>query len=461
MVFGFPGTTEEYLTSHEVKLIAESTYPIRIKIREQKLAIIDADMKSSDAIRIKYAAKQSRVSNGWKKWIGAVRGLNRMNAVNMKENLEDDFQKWATSEENRLIEYGELMTNFKNLYRQNKDFLITREYFNEAIWGIEVVDFASSMNRLVSVYNRYEKDMNNEEVKKELDRMKRVAKNFFKNYNLNTDKRIFKQLTEIFYNEVDAKYHPEEFSSIQSKYKGDIKKYMEACFGNSFMVDSALVEKHLESFPKSIKKITKDPFYRISDQAIGVYSESLASQLYTFSILRGKYGKQYMKGLREMQTEKQFYPDANSTMRLTYGQVNDYFPRDGVHYTYFTTLDGVMEKYVPGDSEFDLPEKLISLYQTKDYGRYGVNGTLPVCFIATNHTTGGNSGSPVINGKGELIGTNFDRNWEGTMSDIKYDPDMVRNISVDIRYTLFIIDKFAGAKRLINEMKIIQTVNAE
>jgi hypothetical protein len=206
----------------------------------------------------------------------------------------------------------------------------------------------------------------------------------------------------------------------------------------------------------SARKFTKDPVFQLADQLSVFYKAQVTDKITTMNTALIKLNRLYMAAQMEMQPEKKFYPDANSTLRLAYGQVKGYSPRDGDYYTPFSTLDGIMEKYIPGDEDFDVPAKLVELYKSKNYGNYAVNGTMPVAFLATNHTTGGNSGSPVLNAKGQLIGTNFDRVWEGTMSDEQFNPDICRNITLDIRYTLFIIDKFAGDKRLIDEMDIIR-----
>ncbi|HKR03737.1 MAG TPA: S46 family peptidase, partial [Bacteroidia bacterium] len=267
---------------------------------------------------------------------------------------------------------------------------------------------------------------------------------------------VFAELLKMFHDDLDKSFHPDIFKMINEKYKNDFRKYAADVFSKTFMISKNKVDELLANYsPKSAKKIVKDPAYQLAKSITDNQKQKVAGEFAELNETLNKLNRLYMAAQMEMQSEKKFYPDGNLTLRVTYGQVQDYAPRDAVHYNFYTTLEGVMEKEDASDTQFIVPKKLKELYDKKDYGQYGKNGLMPLAFIASNHTTGGNSGSPVINAKGELIGTNYDRVWEGTMSDLQYDPDQCRNISLDIRYTLFVIDKFAGCKRLIDEMTIV------
>jgi len=450
MVFGYPGSTQQYLTSFAVSQLINTVNPKRIEVRQKKLDIIKADMETSPKVRIQYSSKAAGIANAWKKWIGENRGLKRLDAINKKIALESRFQEWANSDDTRKKEYGEILNEYKNLYADFEKYQIAINYTHEALFSLDIMEVASSLYRL--------KDTEVEEQAARIEALKRKNKNFFKDYNFDTDKKLYKAMVELYKDNVDVEYHPIEFENIDKKFKGNVELYVNSVYEKSFFADEKKVEAFLDSYSeKSIKTLEKDPIFNLYQSIAELYVQKILYQWRSINSNIEKLNRIYVKGLREMQTDKLFYPDANFTMRIAYGKVDDYFPADGVKYTHFTTLEGIMEKDNPEIYDYDVPDKLRELYKNKDYGRYGVNSTMPVCFTATNHTTGGNSGSPVINGRGEIVGLNFDRNWEGTMSDIMYDPDMCRNISLDVRYALFLIDKLAGAKHLIEEMTLVKT----
>jgi hypothetical protein len=453
MVFGFPGRTTEYLPSYAVKEIYEVSNPAKIAIRETKLNILNQHMKASDAVRIQYAAKYASISNYHKKWIGENRGLKKLDAITKKQELEKQFTTWVNSSPERKAKYGNVLSEFEKNYNSLNGITLSRDYFLEAALGVELLNYAQGYVNLMDLIKNKAPQA---DIEKQLKNLNNYG-GFFKNYDLATDKEVFAALLSMYYKNVDPKFQPEYFrNTIDKKYKGDFKKYADYVYSKSFMVSEAKVKKALTQISATnTKLIEKDPAYLLAQAFVANYRSKISPTYTAANDANTLNNRLFVAGLREMQTDKKFYPDANSTLRVAYGQVAGYEPMDGVKYDYYTTLDGLMEKADPTNDDFQVPQKLIDLYNAKDYGPYAVNGEMPIAFTATNHSTGGNSGSPVINANGELMGTNFDRAWESTMSDIMYDPDRVRNITLDAHYTLFIIDKFAGAGHLIKEMKLV------
>ncbi|WP_439883067.1 S46 family peptidase [Pontibacter sp. MBLB2868] len=454
MVFGFPGRTNEYLTSQAVQEIYEVSNPAKINIRETKLNILDKDMKASDAVRIQYAAKYASIANYWKKWIGENRGIKKANAIEEKQKQEQQFAAWVTANPARQAKYGTLLADFEKNYKALDGITISRDYITEAAYGVEIVKFANTFTKLQEML---EAKAPQNEIDAQVAKLDKTVPGFYKDYNAPSDKKVFAALLSLYYNNIDQKLHPEVFKMVRSKYKGDFNKYAEDVFSKSVFTSEAGVKKALADVKAGKKDAFKnDPALQLASSISDYYSKNVMPTYNEVNDNLNLLYRTYMAGLREMQTDKKFYPDANSTLRVAYGKVEPYEPVDGVKYKYYTTLEGIIEKAESGAAEdYAIPARLKELYEKKDYGRYGVNGKLPVAFIASNHTTGGNSGSPVINANGQLIGTNFDRNWEGTMSDIVYNPDQVRNIAVDIRYVLFVVDKFAGAGHLVEEMTLV------
>ncbi|WP_394348130.1 S46 family peptidase [Pontibacter mangrovi] len=453
MVFGFPGRTNEYLTSQAVKEIYEVSNPHKINIRETKLNILDKDMKASDEVRIKYAAKYASIANAWKKWIGENRGIRKANAIEEKQNLERLFTQWVSADAARQQKYGNLMAEFDKNYKALDGITISRDYINEAAFGVEIVRLA---NNFTTLQRLLEQKAPQSDIDAQVAKLEAYATDYFKDYNAPSDKKVFAALLSLYYNNIDKEMHPEVFKMVRSKYKGDFTKYADDVFEKSAFASAAGVKEVLADARKGKDAIKKDPAFELASSVADYYRENIMPTYTEVNDNLSLLYRKYMAGLREMQQDKTFYPDANSTLRVAYGIVEPYEPVDGIKYKYYTTLEGVMEKAASGIAEdYAIPAKLRELYEKKDYGRYGMNGEMPVGFIASNHTTGGNSGSPIINANGQLIGINFDRNWEGTMSDIVYNPDQVRNISVDARYVLFIIDKFAGAGHLVEEMTLV------
>ena len=353
-------------------------------------------------------------------------------------------------------QYGDLLAKFKKLYAEREAYARARAYYIELIYnGIEAVSYAMDFKDWDQAL---EDGSPEEELNNTAEKLKKGIAGQFKNYDFTTDRNLFAAVLNLYYNKTTDAFRAPYLTKMHKKYKGDYSPYADEVYEKSVFTDQERMTALLEQSPKkALARIRKDPVYQLMKGIHEHYRAAVYDRYYELNDELDALSRLYMGAQLELFPEKRYYPDANSTLRLSYGQVDGYEPRDGVDYHYQTYLSGVMEKYVPGDYEFDLPERLIHLYEQKDYGIYAdATGKMPVCFAASNHTTGGNSGSPVLNGKGNLIGLNFDRAWEGTMSDINYDISRCRNISVDIRYVLFIIDKFAGAGYLLGEMTLIK-----
>lgn len=457
MVMGYPGTTEEYLPSFAVSMRMNLTNPARISVRNDAINIMKSGMNSSPTVRIQYSAKVASKANGWKKWIGENRGLKRLNAITVKQEQERLFNEWVSQDSNRVKEYGHVIKEYEKLYTDLEEYQLAYTYFVESLMGAELISFARNFSELLS----FNKETNDSTINAQIARIKSTSERFFKNYHKETDKKLFTTLLSHYYKNLDQKYQPEIFTPILSKYKGDYEVYFSELFDNSLLNNQEALNEFIDNYKiSSNKKLTKDPVVQIFSQAIDIYYSQIRPSILSIKTDISSLHQTYIHGLRIFDTTKTYYPDANSTFRIAYGNIDNYSPRDAVKYYHSTTLGGIMEKDNPDIFDYDVPQKLRDLYAEQNFGDYAnSDGTMPVCFTASNHTTGGNSGSPVINGKGELIGINFDRNWEGTMSDLMYDPDMCRNIALDIRYVLFLIDKFAGAKHIINELSLVNNVD--
>ena len=454
MTMGYPGRTSRYLSSYGVNQAIELSNPAIVKIREKKLAIMKEAMDKSDTIRIQYAAKYAQTSNYWKYFIGQTRGLKRLKVIEKKQEIEKKFDTWAKSSAELQKKYGTVISDFEKSYNMLNAYILSKWYFVEGIGrGAELIALSAKFEPLLKELK--EKKPSQEAIKKITTNLQKSLPDFFKDYNMGTDKKIFAAMLEMFYNDVPKEQQPDIYKIIISKYKGDFNKYTEYVYSNSFFVSKDKIEGYLSK--PTAKKIEADPLFVLMKSFYNNYNKDILVKMQNGNDLLSKSGRNYIAGLRAMNPDKIYAPDANSTMRLSYGQVLDYDAANAVHYNYYTTIEGIMEKEDPTNPEFVVPKKLKELYKNKDYGRYASkNGEMHVCFISNNDITGGNSGSPVINGEGQLVGLAFDGNWEAMSGDIFYEPDIQRTISVDARYILFIIDKYAGAKRLIDEMKIVE-----
>jgi hypothetical protein len=454
-IFGFPGRTQEYLPSDAIEMITQVQNPNRIKLRRQKLDIYEAFTTQDPAVRIQYALKHARLSNGWKKWIGENRGIQKLDGIERKKEYEESFSRWVADGEKTKEQYGGLLPAFDETYAQMTDAQLEMIYLVEAGLGIEIVRAARYAEKLAGLSEK--KETSQEDIQKELEKVIENGKGFYKDYYQPIDRRAFVTLLTSYREQFDADRLPEVFQIIDKKYKGDISAFADLVFKKSIFADEESYMDFFENYKaKKYKKLQKDPAFAMASGFMDFYRKHTMPVITTLNAEIDSMMRIYMKAQMEFQPDHRFYPDANSTLRVAYGKVKPYYPRDAVYYQYQTTLDGIMEKEDPNIYDYVVEDKLKSLYQDKDYGRYGMEEKMPVCFIATNHTTGGNSGSPALNADGQLIGLNFDRCWEGTMSDLMYDPDQCRNIMLDIRYFLFIVDKFAGAGHLVDEMELVE-----
>jgi hypothetical protein len=452
MIMGYPGSTDRYLTSYGVKLAVDESNMTIVKIREEKLAIMREGMDADEAVRIQYASKYAGTANYWKYFIGQTKGLKRLKVYDKKLALEQRFTKWVNANPSRKAKYGEALPDIEKGYDIQREYNLSRWYYREAISrGSEILGFAGRFGSLKRLLE--DKDAEQEKIDKAVSSLKEYTERHFKNYNAGIDRKLLAAMMQMYYLNVPAGQQPEMLRKLAEKNDGDFTEWADMIFEKSIFSSPEKVYAFLED-PKA-KTIAKDPAY----EAIKAFSdnyEEISEKMSEADQYLDRGNRLFMAGLREMDSDRTFYPDANFTMRLTYGSVQDYYPADAVRYEYFTTLDGVMEKEDPDNWEFVVPDKLKQLYKDKDYGIYGEGDTMPVGFITNHDITGGNSGSPVINGDGQLIGLAFDGNWEAMSGDIAFEPELQRTINVDIRYVLFIIDKFAGAQNIIDELTIVE-----
>jgi hypothetical protein len=461
-VFGYPGTTREYLTSYGIDLIVNQENPTRINLRQERLDIIDKAMNESKQVRIQYTSKHQGIANGWKKMIGETNGIRKINAIEKKKIFEKKFQNWADSlslipHPLSLIphqSYQNLLNEFTQTYANFTPVDIASVYLTEAGMGIEIVRFANTFADLVK--KSKDKKSTPEDISKLIMKLKNSAKGFYKDYNAAIDRQVFEVMTKEMMGKMDTKFLPGELQNIEKKYQSNYALITQDCFDQSMLPDSAKFFRFISTYKASdYRKLEKDPLYRFGESIFERFTKDVSTLVQKYNTKIDSLQRIYMAGQMEFGKHR-FYPDANSTLRISYGKVSGFQPADAVSYNYYTTSKGILEKENPEIYDYAVHPKLKKLFADRDFGPYGdKDGSLHIAFTATNHTTGGNSGSPVLDASGSLLGLNFDRNWEGTMSDLMYDPDLCRNITLDIRYCLFIIDKFAGARRLIDEMKIM------
>jgi hypothetical protein len=449
MVMGYPGSTNRYKTSYGINYTETVTNPVRIKVREEKLRIMKDFMNTSEHARLMYSAKYARSSNYYKYSIGQNKGLHDLNVIEKKKQLEDQFTQWVNATPERKAKYGEALPLIASEY-QNVEDEKAMEYMMEAmVRGSEIFYYAYKTSPLNDVL-KSEKDK--ERIHSAVDRVKEGLDDFFKDFDPQTDQKTAASLFRIYQENVAPQYQPTFFKVVKNKYGNDFEKYTKRLYAKSIFGSQQKLVNFLAK--PSAKVLEKDPIFQTSIEIFKML-ELIRDETAKTTAALSKGNRLFVGGLMEMEADKTFYPDANSSMRLTYGTVNGYVPRDAVWYDYFTTLRGYIEKEIPGDDEFDVPAKLKTLYQAKDFGRYAdQDGKLHTCFTTNNDITGGNSGSPVINAKGELIGIAFDGNWEAMSGDLAFENELQKCINVDIRFVLWTIDKMAGAQNLIDEMTI-------
>ncbi len=460
MIFGFPGQTDRYMSSYGVDFQLKYNNPLVVDIRDKKLEILKSYMELDPKIRIQYASKYAQTANYWKYFIGQTKGLKLHNVQQRRKDLEDEFTVWVNKDPERQKIYGTILSDLETGYQEMEKSAKLLKYLEEAVFqGPEFIYFSFGVFQLYGTLNQQNEASKSDKAKysQSITDMAQAflpkAEQHFKDYNSAVDKHLFVELMGMMYRDIDVESHPSVFQNITKKYKGNVQLWADDIYAKSIFVNKTRLEEFLKN--PTYKVMSKDPGWAVT-----------LSMVDLIRTVYGEYGaveekinrahRLFVEGLRLMQPDKTFYPDANSTMRMSYGKVLDYYPADGVHYDFITTMRGIMEKENPKEDEFIVSPKLKELYKNKDFGPYGINGTMPVCFLSDNDITGGNSGSPVINADGHLIGIAFDGNWESMSGDIQYEPTVQRTISVDIRYVLFITEKYAGATNLIEEMTIIR-----
>jgi len=455
MVYGFPGRTDEYLTEAAVRQTGEVLDPARVAIRDRALKVMDGFMRKDPAVKIAYVARYASIANAWKKWLGEMQGLKTYKALDKKRAYEAEFAQRIQTNPDWNIRWKNLLPRLRQLYQDIEPYALARDYYFETmVRNNEILATAAGLNTWINSY-----DAKNEAVfTGKLENIKSGMEGFYKNYHPQVDEAVLAAMLEMFAENTRAEWGGADVKTMAGA-AGGYPALAKQIIDNSTIANQEKFRTLLTTRkPLEIAETLKnDPAYKLWERLQGYYAAQVQPKLQELQPQINLLQRQYMAAQMEIFKEKRFFPDANSTLRVTYGKIRGFSPRDAIQYEYQTDLDGVMEKYIPGDYEFDVPQKLIDLWKSKDYGQYATaDGRLPVACIGTNHTTGGNSGSPALDANGNLVGLNFDRVWEGTMSDLNYDPAICRNIMVDARYVLFIVDKFGGAGYLLKEMKLVK-----
>ena len=444
-IYGFPGRTQEYIHSEAVRYIEEIGDPQKIHLRTLRLDIMNRYQSESQKVRIQYSSKNANVANAWKKWQGEVKGIRKMNTVRNKQDFEAAFKKWASGGE-----FDGVVEKIEDIYKRLEPYSYAFDYLNETVTAIELPKFATEIARCYTA--GIDSPISFDQAK-----ASGLIDAFYKDYHLPIDKETFIALMNEYEKNMPEDFKPQYYKNRYAEF-GSIEAWAEHMFTNSIFTDEQKVRELDET---DMYMVLTDPATEFLSAFVLWYSTEIQPVTHKLNQELQLAYRDYMRGqmvyCRTQRIAKDFYPDANLTLRVAYGNIAGYSPADGIYYKPSSTITGIMEKDNPEIFDYDIPQRLRDIYAEKDYGRWAdENGEIPVCFIATNHTTGGNSGSPVINADGDLIGLNFDRVWEGTMSDIVFDPDICRNISLDVRYVLFIIDKVADADHLLEEMTLVE-----
>lgn len=455
-VFGYPARTNEYLPAIAVNQEANIIYPVSVDLRGKILDIYNKYQEKDPQVRIQYASKHAHLGNGWKKWMGVIEGINNFKGIEKKKQFDKEFTDWALKSRQRG-EYVNLIKDFKEVYTLYEPYRLATTYLSETALQIEILTYAANFNKLTKVT----KETPQEEIDEIIAEIKNATAVFFKDYYQPIDEEVAAMVLQEYINNQPADFRPELLNTIVEKYS-DVQAYVDELFAKTIFTSEENVNKFLDEFkPSKAKKLAKDPALMAYNNVMDFYINNVRAKTIELGNQIADMQRVFMRGQMEYHAErnpeKMMYPDANFTLRVTYGKIGGFSPKDAVTYKHFTTLDGIMQKENPDIYDYVVTDRLRELYEAKDYGRYAdKDGSMHVAFIAGNHTTGGNSGSPILNADGHLLGLNFDRTWEGTMSDLIYDPSICKNISVDIRYVLFIIDKYAGAGHLVDEMTIVE-----
>ncbi|MFA8298698.1 MAG: S46 family peptidase [Hyphomicrobiales bacterium] len=450
MIMGNPGSTERYLTSYGIESAITKKNPNIVKVRRKKLDVMDEDMTTDESVRLKYASKRAGIANYWKYFIGQTKSLKKLKVADQKRAIEAEFTQWVNSSEENKKLYGQVLSDIEEAHDKRGEYTPALIYYREGpLRGVEIYGFARTLAYYVKELAKHENG--NDQIKAAA---KEAITKHFKDYNQGTDIKLMAELLSMMNTDLPEILKPSIIETINKKYKGDYLAYAKKVFSKSVFSTEEKALALLDN-RKAEKIVSKDPAYKAIKSIITDYRD-LSKKTQVADDMLKHARRLFIKGLREMGTDKKYYPDANFTMRLTYGSVKGYSPFDAINYNYYTTLKGVMEKEDAEVAEFNVPEKLKEIYKNKDYGRYGEGDVMKTCFLTNLDITGGNSGSPVINGKGELIGLAFDGNWEAMSGDIYFNPKVQRCINVDARYLLLLIDKFAGAKNIIEELTIVK-----
>ncbi len=452
MVYGFPGTTDEFVSSYKLDYLIGRNYPARVELRTQRLRIMDSYMRNDPSVRIQYASKYAGVSNAWKKWQGVIRGIKRADGISQKRTYEVYFTKRIQSDAQQTKDYGNLLDNIRKNIEASATLDMVTTYYNEAAMSVELLKLAGIFKATCPT-GVSGKDLKPEEAA----RFFASAGSFYKDYSASIDRETFTAMMKAYQNNIPAEYQPTEMTEQLKKHKGLFDKWADEVYEKSVFRSFESIEAVLsKSVKKAAKTIAEDPVMLLYESITEMIAAKVTEPHRRLTQQYDSLARTYTAARLQIDAGKIFYPDGNRTLRIAFGRVEGYSPADAVEYLPFTSLEGIMEKDNPNVYEFRVPQALKTVYENKDFGRYADGNTVRVCFTASNHTTSGNSGSPVFNGKGELLGLNFDRNWEGTMNDFVYDPDQCRNITVDSRYMLFVIDKVYGIKRLVDEMTVVK-----
>lgn len=453
MVYGFPYTTSEYITSYQLNHVYSIMDPIRIAVRTKRLDVWSENMKRSREVFIKYTSKKAGLANGWKKWQGEMHGLEVNDVLNKKRAYEQQLQGWGQGKTDLDFNVTDLIAEIGAKSIAVNDVLNAEEYIREAVLGIEVIQQGAALNNMLLAFRT---GRTGAQLRDTLQKLYNGWGGFYKNYDAATDKQVFTTLMPMFFTKC-SNYVPQTFETQYEQHGRSFAGWGDYVYSNSMIPDADRMNKvTMSTMSEDSMQIIADPAWQLYNAINTVRSQRVQPQLVRYYEQMNDLNRLYMEAQLKLDKTKDFYPDANQTLRLTYGKIEGIDPSGPAGYSYQTTLDEAIAKDNPEVEEFRVPAKLKELYAKKDFGKWQVNGTVPIAFTASNHTSGGNSGSPVLNNKGQLIGTNFDRVWDGTMSDLYFDPKLCRNISLDVRYTLFIIDKFGGAGWLLKEMRIVK-----
>jgi hypothetical protein len=449
MIWGYPGTTSRYLTSYGIDYNLNSFYPVIIDVFGKQMEVMKERMDADNAVKIAYAENYAGLSNTWKNFIGQTKMLRKNHVKEKKEMLEAEFTAWVNNNPLRKEKYGMVLEDLKKGYAGLDTITAPFYYSRIAGLGLDIVGLAGGFSELKSALE----EKNDAAVKESVEGLRSLAEDNFKEYDPVIEKNLFAEMLSLYAKKVPRQDLPSIFGEIEKNYAGDFHLFADEVYSTSVFATTASINEFLDKpslkpFKKDLAWLTYQSMLEASGGFAGAFGQARTGLSAGNRLL--------IEGLRDMNPDQKFYPDANSTLRFTYGKVLDYFPADAVHYEYYTTLEGVMEKEDPDNEDFIVDQKLKDLYEAKDYGPYGENGQLITCFLTTNDITGGNSGSPVINGDGQLTGIAFDGNWEAMSGDIMFENDLQRCINVDIRYVLFIIDKFANAQNIIEELSIVK-----